>query len=196
LAAIVGVIQHYRAAGFATSVQNPGDGRTFKVKLGTRGHPSDYSFVICEKDGRCVEVHTNVSVRGAHDEGIYCVDVAVVKPDVMPRRKAKTKWNALSNASLVTFCEVKKLVVYPMLLAQFVGIVHEIKPRFLQGLRTAFGRRKHLPPTLITLGYLSGNSDTILESFRHRRFQLKVVPNFDIRLADVRKDQSKSPFYT
>jgi hypothetical protein len=195
LAAFAGVIQHYRSVGFRTHAVNPGAGSIFKVKLSTRGHPSDYSFVQCERDGEVVEIHSNVSVRGAHDAGIYCVDVAVVRPNTMPRSKTGPKWIALENRELITFCEVKKLVVYPMLLAQFVGIVHEIQPRFLGRRRRGFGRRGHLPPTLIALGQLSGNSSVIIEGFGTRRFHLEVASSYDLRLARVRKDTSATPFF-
>jgi hypothetical protein len=196
LGATVGVVQHYKAAGYGTIVLNPNKDGSFRVKLGTRGHPCDYSRVICTKGNESCEIHSNVSARGAHDDGIYCVDVAVVKPGAIPSRKPKGSWRAISNEDLITFVEVKRLVVYPMLLAQFLGIVHEIRPEFLfQPLREGFGGDGNLAPALVALGHLSGNSTTILDGFRTRGFTLLVADRFDARLSRCRNDLTRSPFY-
>ncbi len=82
-----------------------------------------------------------------------------------------------------------------MLLAQFVGIVHEIAPRFLRGRRRGFGPRGHIPPTLVTLGGLSGTSTAIIRGFAARGFQLNIAPNYDVRLAMARADHKRSPMY-
>ena len=50
---------------------------------------------------------------------------------MVPRKKQQPKWERLDNGDLITFAEVKKLIVYPMLLAHFVGIIHEIMPNNL-----------------------------------------------------------------
>ena len=50
----------------------------------------------------------NCKVRSAHDEGIYCVDVAVVKCGHMPTSK-KVKWLCAENSILLTYAEGKKI---------------------------------------------------------------------------------------
>lgn len=193
--ATVGVVQHYRSQGYETEICNPKGESSFRLKLGTAGHPADYSRVLCKRDGSGVcEIHSNLSVRGAHDQGVYCVDVAVVEPETVPSTKGKTKWLAIDNCKLITFAEVKKLVVYPMLLAQFVGIVHEILPHCVRRSRRRLHSSQHLEPTLIALGHLSGNSDVILRSFRKRKYVVRVAESFDLRLAMVRKSTDQSPF--
>ncbi|HEX5177806.1 MAG TPA: hypothetical protein VFW04_00630 [Gemmatimonadaceae bacterium] len=196
LAAIIGVSQHYVATGFGVQVVNPKGSSSFIVKSATRGHPADYSRIACSKGGDAIELHTNLMVQGAHDDGIYCVDVGIAAPGRVPDRKGKEKWVSLANSDLRSFAEVKKLVVFPMLLAQFVGIVHEIRPEFLVPPTPAnFGAGKHLPPTLISLGHFSGNSRHIVDSFRRRGFGFLVRPNFDMQLAWCRKDDNRSPFF-
>jgi hypothetical protein len=195
LAAVVGVTQHYASVGFAITVVNPIGGHAFVVKTGTRGHPSAYSSVRCIREADVVELHMNLLVQSAHDDGTYCVDVGIVSPDSVPRVKGKEAWKCIANEHLISFAEVKKLVIYPMLLAQFLGIVHEIKPSFLQTpAPTGFGDGTHLPPTLIALGHFSGNSRTILDSFVARGYTFCVAENYDIRLASARREGS-SPFY-
>lgn len=102
----------------------------------------------------------NLLVRGAHDEGVYCVDVGLVQPGVIPDTVSrKQKWICVENESLITFAEVKRLVVYPMLLAQFIGIVHKIRPAFLEAPAPGgFDRYLHLPPTLMDVGRRFGTN--------------------------------------
>lgn len=195
LAATVGVTQHYIAKGFAISVSNPHGSATFIVKTGTRGHPSAYSSITCTRGSDTVEIHMNLMVQSAHDEGVYCVDVGIASPGAVPRAKGRDKWRCIPNEALLSFAEAKKLVVYPMLLAQFLGIVHEIKPAFLRApAPTGFGEEGHLPPTLIALGHFSGNSRLIVDSFRSRGYSFLVAESYDIRLAMARKE-GESPFY-
>ena len=91
---------------------------------------------------------------------------------------------------------VAKRVGYPMLLAQFIGIVHEIKPRFLQAPAPAgFDRHQHLPPTLMALGHFSGNAAAIARAYAHRSILLCIAENFDVRIAAHRKGTCSSPLY-
>lgn len=196
LGAVVGVQEHYRANGFDIEIFNPRGVAQFVVKAGTRGAPWKYSHIRATRDGRAVDIHMNLLVRGANDDGIYCVDVGITTADVVPARKSREKWLCLENRHLRSFAEVKQLVVYPMLLAQFVGIVHEIKPRFLKAPgRPKYGRNGHLPPTLIVLGHFSGNSTEIVRSYNDRGFQINIAENFDVRVAWARNEASRSPLY-
>src|SRR5688572_23247926 len=92
LGAVVAVHEHYRSNDYQSMVAGAGGG-TFIVKTSTRGHPARYSKIVVEKDGELAEIHMNLLVRGAHDEGVYCVDVGVVKPGVIPETvNRKQKW--------------------------------------------------------------------------------------------------------
>lgn len=196
LAALVGVSHHYKAAGFSVAVENPRGGREFVVKSGTRGHPADYSRLRCTKGRDEVELHANLMVQSARDDGTYCVDVGIVRASRVPSSKGGKKWTRLANKDLRSFAEVKKLVVYPMLLAQFVGIVHEIRPNFLRKPRPrGFGALGHLPPTLIALGHYSSNSEIIVKAFRSRGFSFLVTASYDVRLTKCRFSPFQSPFY-
>ena len=193
LAAITGFAEHYKANDYSVAVQNPKGKRFFAVKTSTNGDPWNFSRFVATKDGNAIELHMNLKVRSAHDPGIYCVDVGVVTHGKIPTEKPKVKWECLDNADLVSFGEVKKLVVYPMLLAQFVGIVHEIKPTFLIGGTTPV--LAHPPPTLITLGHYSGNSTSIVSSYASRKINVNIAENYDVRLARTRGSIKTSPFY-
>ncbi len=195
IGANVAVVQHYRAQGYITTIVNPVGVSEFKVKLGTRGHPADYSRVICQRGEVICEIHSNLSVEGGRrDHGVYCVDVAVVKPDRVPATKTKTKPPALGNDALISFAEAKKLVVYPMLLAHFIGIVHEVAPQYMRRYRRESVPDDHLQPTLITLGHLTKNAETIEKSFRRRKYKVWIAQSFDLRLFYARRNPALSPF--
>ncbi len=197
LAAIVGVDLHYRSNGYSSTIKSPEGTGTFVVKTSTRGHPGRYSSISFAKDGNVIEAHMNLLVRGARDEGIYCVDVGIVEAGAVPEKvAARGKWVCVPNASLFSFAEVKRLIVYPMLLAQFIGIVHEIRPEFLSNpIPAGFGRYLQLPPTLIALGHFSGNSKVIVESYRSRSVTVCIAEDFDVRLALHRRGSTRSPLY-
>ena len=82
------------------------------------------------------------------DDARYVVDVAVAPVAVVPRSKPSSVWNEISNQDLITFMEAKALVVYRMLVAQFIGIVHETQPRFPTGRRApGFRAAGHFDPS-------------------------------------------------
>jgi hypothetical protein len=156
LAAFVATYEHYRLAMMGVRMVHPTAG-ALTIKTTTRGHPAKFTRIEVSHGAANWEVHMNLPVRGAYGDGIFCVDVAVVKSGAVPRDTKKSgtlpKWLACANQDLISFAEVKKLVIYPMLLAQFVGIVHEILPRFLLGRRPrGFKVCKHFEPALLALG--------------------------------------------
>ena len=196
LAVTVGVSEHYRSTGYTIHVVNPKKSPgTFVVKTSTRGHPWNFTHLKLERNGAVYEGHMNLMVESAHDEGRYCVDFGLTKVGCVPDKAAQEAWVAAKNSDLVTFAEVKKLVVYTMLLAQFLGIVHEIKPCFIHG-RTpkGFVSEDHLFPVLASLGNFSGNSSKIVEGYKNRRIRIVIAENFDLRLARVRGKRQVSPF--
>jgi hypothetical protein len=195
MGALVMSAEHYRLAGYTVSPQNERSGR-FVVKLSSRGHPYNFSWFHCVRGADACEIHANLAVHGGHRDGaVYVVDVAVVHPDKTPKKKEKKPWVALSNEHLITFAEVKKLVIYPMLLAQFIGIVHEIKPKALRRAGLSLDAGSHFYPALVSVGYLQGTSRKILEGFKKRKYRISVVDSFDFHISSMSKGgASTSPF--
>jgi hypothetical protein len=195
LGALVLSSEHYRLKGYTIQIENQQKGR-FSVKLSSRGHPYNFSWFTCQKDKRKYEIHANLSVAGAHGDGaIYVVDVAVTKADKIPKSRPKRPWLCAKNSDLITFAECKKLVVYPMLLAQFVGIVHEIKPSFLGISNKQQRNPRHFYPALLSTGYLTPNSSKILTGFGQRQYRLCVIHNCEKHLSDLQNGSaSVSPF--
>lgn len=195
-ASAIGVAEHYKSKGYSVSIINPAKMKKFKVKVGAKGYPWNFSRILIERNTNVFEIHMNLSVRSAHDMGVYCVDVGICREGDVPHKKVSSKWIALENSKLITFAEAKKLVIYPMLLAQFVGIVHEIKPSFIGGhLPRGFRTNNHLRPALIALGHFTATSQNIVNAYKQRKIKITVAENYDIRLASVRGGHYKTPFH-
>jgi hypothetical protein len=185
LGALTVAAKHYETKGYTVSAQNL-QAKEFRVKTGSRGHPWNFSWFLAVRDGLAIEIHGNLAVQGAYrkDDARYVVDVAVAPAGVVPRSKPSSVWNQISNQDLITFMEAKALVVYPMLVAQFIGIVHEIQPRFLTGRRApGFRAAGHFDPSLISIGYFQGVTKGIVDAFGSRGFRIKVLAHFDSAIA-------------
>ncbi|MGB6057614.1 MAG: hypothetical protein WBF71_05065 [Microthrixaceae bacterium] len=176
--------KHYELAGYAVKLVNP-NGNQLRVKLTTRGDPWNFSRFELQKGGLGYEIHSNLPVVDALGTpgARYVVDVAVVKAGCVPKTKgarAQPKWSELKNEDLITFIEAKALVIYPMLIAQFIGIVHELQPRFLSGRRPRhFVARNHFDPALVSLGYLHGTCLNIVKGLGARNCRIGIVAEFD-----------------
>ncbi len=129
--------EHYTHNGYDVEPRNLVQ-REFRVKQTTRGLPWNFSWFAASRGSEQLEIHANLPVQDAvgTDGAQYVVDVAVIRAGSLPTTKpTRAGWARSPNDQVVTFIEAKALVIYPMLLAQFVGIVHEIKPDFLGGRR-------------------------------------------------------------
>jgi len=182
--------EHYRLAGYEVRAANLQNG-VFRVKLGSRGYPWNFSWFDCARGHNAFEVHSNLSVYSAYrrDEGVYVVDVGVAAGGAIPRSKPAEGWMAIENHALVTFGEAKYLVIYPMLLAQFIGIVSELAPTFLRGERpSGFEDSSHFDPALMSVGYLHATASRIARAYPERGYLVKIVPALDMKLSLLRQD--------
>lgn len=199
LGALVTSVEHYRAQGYSIVPANLRDG-DFRLKRSSGGKPWNFSWFVATRGSRSVEIHTNMTAGGAYgeDKARYVVDIGVCEPEILPTSKGEQKeWLSIDNRSLITFVEAKKLTIYPMLLAQFIGIVHEIKPQFLEKALedSEFEAEGHFRPTLVTTGPWARLCEQIYKAYDSRGFRIRVIPNLDLVLANLRSDGApESPF--
>lgn len=199
LGALVTSVEHYRAQGYSVVPSNLRDGN-FRLKRSSGGKPWNFSWFVATRGSLSVEIHANMTSGGAYgeDKARYVVDVGVCEPGILPTSaQARKEWLSIDNQSLITFIEAKKLTIYPMLLAQFIGIVHEIKPKFLEKLwgDPDFVTEGHFHPTLVTTGPWARLCEQIYRAYESRGFHIRVVPNLDLVLANLRSDtMPESPF--
>ncbi len=191
------VARHYEEAGYQLQPENLLDSK-FRFRYSTGGYPWNFSYFAVfasepTEDGNVLlfEIRHNQKVAGAwvdteeesEDKALFAVDVAVIEGGSLPTLPQGTKrtdepiW--VENKNLITFAEAKKLRAYPMLLAQFFGIVHEVKPEFVRigdrDISQDFWQRQHPPPTLMTSDDLSEGTKRVLRSFAERNLQIRVV---------------------
>jgi hypothetical protein len=197
LGALVLSAEHYRIKGYEVGVANL-IRENFKVKRTSGGWPWNFSWFTAARGAESIEIHTNLPVAGFYgkDRARYVVDIAICKPGVLPLKPTKDPdWSA-KNASLVSFIEAKKLIVYPMLLAQFIGIVHEVMPGSLANSpdEKVLGAG-HFNPTLVTIGRWARSCERIYLAFPDRGYRIQVIPNLDLTLGQLRHgDMRHSPF--
>lgn len=199
--------QHYEREHYKVVARNLRGGE-FRVKTTSSGRPENFSWFEVFRGSTHLELHANLPVRSAYglDQGVYVVDVAVVRGGAVPLPSPKT-WRAVDSDTLITFIEAKKLVIFPMLLAQFIGIVHELRPNFLVAPRRPYGfvAQGNFDPALVSIGYLHGISAGIERSFSDRNTRVRVVPSMDSWLArlrgspegdsPLRRDSRKAPSF-
>lgn len=190
---------HYEEAGYRLRPENLLEGR-FRFRYSTSGYPWNFSYfavlaneIATEGNAVLFEIRHNQKVVGAwvdtegesEDKALFAVDIAVIEtgslPDLSQGHKRTNEPYWVENDRLITFAEAKKLTAYPMLLAQFLGIVHEIKPEFLrvgkQEIPEMFWSQSHPPPTLLTANHLTQGTKKVLQSFEERQLVIRVVEN-------------------
>jgi hypothetical protein len=181
--------EHYRKQGYALATRNL-DGGLFHVKQTAQGVIGRYSWFECTRGVDQFSLYMNLPVfsENAIDDGVYVVDVGVANSGAVTKRVDDSP-PAVSNDDLLTLAEVKAFRVYPMALAHFLGIVHELRPECLARRRPyGFLKAGHFAPTLFTLGTLTANSERIVTTYRLRKFRINVVPGFDRLLSRLSAD--------
>jgi hypothetical protein len=185
-AALMLAVERYAVAGYAVAAAGLTPAGRFKVKTSSNGYPWNFSWYEVTRDARTFELLTNGKTFGAYpDGGTYVVDVAVLVSGSLAAAKSQGRgFPGFRNRDLRTFIESKALTVYPMLLAQFVGIVLEIKPTFVGGRRPRFHvAQDHFDPAMVALGSFSANADAIVDHYPDRSYRINVVPRFDAEVA-------------
>jgi hypothetical protein len=182
LAAMMLAVQHYEKNGYNASPANLHSGR-FRPKWSSKGEPRDYSWWNLTRDGSGVEAHLNAPVWDGHggQTATFVVDVGIVSQGVGTRKDPeKQDLRGFENTDLATFVESKSLPIYPMLVAQFLGIAGEITPWVHSGVSPpGFDHGRHFDPALVSRGMPSANTSRLLDSIATRGVRVRVIPSFD-----------------
>ncbi len=214
------IVRYYETVDYNCKPENLQDGK-FKFRYSTAGYPWNFSFFTAfsgdpdeESSVPIFEIRHNQKVAGAwveaeddtDNKALFAVDAAVVNPGSLPdlpkgqKRTSEPYW--VENRDVITFMEAKKLTAYPMLLAQFLGIVHEIKPEFLgikgKEIDETFYDQQHPPPILMTANHLTKGTQKVLRSFEERGLLIRVVEDVTglpdcvliAKLASIEPEQS------
>jgi hypothetical protein len=172
----------------------------FRFRTTTNSFPWRYSFFTalrrCQDDQKdpLFEIRHNQQVAGAWTEKVkagstpplFAVDVAVLEIGALPHlpfgQTTGPKW--VQNSQLITFGEAKMLTAYPMLIAQFFGVVHEVAPACVGRTRRRRGvaifvrpTHPHPPPVLFLAGTVSKGAGPCIDSLYRRKCEFRVVAN-------------------
>lgn len=207
VACYVVIAQYYEHIGYQLQIKNSVK-RKFRFRYSTSGFPWRYSYLQAsnKRDGKpAFEIWHNQKVSGGwlsseeeKDIPLFALDIAVIKPGALPanlnfeaKGSGERVW--VKNEDLITFGEAKKLVGYPMLIAQFLGIVHEIKPSFIDkklgSIPREFFEDRHLPPALLTSENMLSGARKVIKSLRDRKIEILVVDSLASRSSDVIIDE-------
>jgi hypothetical protein len=185
--------RHYEAKGYKVQARNLTKDGLFKFRFNTNGKPWSFSYfvVLEENETDLFEIRHNQrtvthweQVEDGREPAQFALDVAVIQPGIFNVKSSTTSKQhriyALNN-ELITFGEAKNLVAYPMLLASFFGIVHELLPAFVQPndlpLPDAFEMHPHPYPTMFTSDHFTSGALSVLRSFEDRGLKIAVVEN-------------------
>lgn len=193
LSAMMLAVQHYEQLNYKVKPiisdevkkkSKKGGRVAFKPKWGSRGIPRNHSWWEIQRDGVKYEIHMNAPVWDgiSGSTGVYVVDVAVIKTEAKTFDDRNYKGvTGFDNDDLITFMEAKSFPIYPMLVAHFLGIVHEIKPWALIGKTpNRFLKESHFDPTLVSRGVPKVNVGNLLRSLSKRKIRVRVIHNFEV----------------
>lgn len=163
--------------------KNLENGKSYRFMCSTNGNPSNFSYILLEKNGDQFEMRHNLKVGGAMDSDLmYTADIAVVKvgsiKEKLPQlKKSKEYW--CENKDLMTFAECKNLSAYSMLMAQFLGVVMELMPDHIVKSRNRELRKKfagnHIFPSLLIANHTQPGAKKVKDSFDRRSYSVIIA---------------------
>lgn len=169
------LVAHYGKLGWDPKLMHPGkraDGTAVvRLKFNTRGKPKGYTYALCTKGGVSIQIRHQLRVSTAHRTGAerrspnICLDVAVIENLDLDRY---TTDQPVPNGDLLSFGEAKHMSAYAELVAQFLGIVHEMMPHCLQGKEPSQRYKEHPAPFLFVSGKFYPSAEGIRETIEAR----------------------------
>lgn len=177
-------IKWYQRAGWTTTIVNPfiNGKQQFRLKFSTRGRPGKYTYVVCEKNGaKCqirhqLRVNTKSCGSGNVRPANICCDVVIANNVLIDHFSTN---DSLPNQDLVSFGEAKHMSAFAELVAGFIGLVHELKPKNLRKVRTrTWIRTDHISPFLNVSGTLYSTARGLTETVAKRKMDIDIY-SFD-----------------
>ena len=172
----------YRSRGWTIDFVHPKrhSGEHLRLKYSTRGRPENYTYIRCVKGKE--EVHLRHSLRvatkhfkpGQRFRANIVLDVAVLSPVDTSEMSSDSH---IENRNLISFGEAKHMSAFAELVANFVGLVHELQPKRLKRIRGESytpTMMKHPSPFLFVSGFLFHTAQGIAETITERGFDIDI----------------------
>lgn len=173
-------IKKYQTNKWVVAIKNPviNKRQAFRLKFSTRGAPSGYSYALCEKGAEECQIRHGLRVSTKHHKNknaspanIVC-DIAIIKNVNLESFKTN---DALPNDQLISFGEVKHMSAYAELIANFIGMVHEIQPKRLKRIRLkTWKQSEHVSAFLYVSGLLYSTAKGINLTIEQRKFDMDI----------------------
>jgi hypothetical protein len=172
------VVSWYRHKKWEVKLVPPKDkpAEYIRLKFSTRGRPANYTHARCTKGKRAIQIRHGLRVatrfhrRTQRHPANVVLDVAVIKD--LDVSSLKT-YHHVENEHLVTFGEAKHMSAFAELVANFIGLVHEMLPERV----ARNGRRRrsaHPRPFLYASGRLYSTAEGIRETIAARDLDIEV----------------------
>jgi hypothetical protein len=165
------IVRYYESRGYEVEGENLGPKKSFRYKLTSAGLTENYSYFVARKDGFTFHIFHNVSLQSAHDNHLYFTADIVVTNErgaTTKRLKSGRRHSYVAKADLVTFAEVKHLTPFPEVLFNFMGLVLEFMPGFVQNTHVLAPASDHPCPMITFTGAPSDHAERIQQSLSSR----------------------------
>lgn len=181
LAAYNDLVRYYETNGYKVKPANlKGTSQQyFNYAMSTTAKPENCSYFTVRKRYKSgkrwtFEIRHNLRIQSAHDEHIFVTpDYAVIDSGSIRTTRLRHYYNGKSDYAYVdpksvrTFGETKHYNPSPEMVLNFVGVVNEIKPGFIEG---DFPEElpKHCGPCLFVSGVGNAHTSYIRNSLAER----------------------------
>lgn len=178
-------IKWYKKNGWKVYIINPKAGSykgEFKLKFNTRGAPANYSYAICKKNNIIKQIHHGLRVNTRYSSyevdkfnANICLDIAIIKETDISIYKTDIP---ISNEQLLSFGEAKHMSAFAELIANFIGMVHELMPNSLNPTENF---NNDILPFLYVSGGLYKTAKGIYETIKNRGYKINIY-SFDNKM--------------
>lgn len=191
----------YRERGWQVELVHPAghDNQSLRLKFSTRGRPSNFSFIRCTKNNQAIQIRHQIRLSTKHhkEKNRYpaniVADVAVIQ-DIDTANYSTD--HAVPNNQIISFGEAKHMSAFAELVANFLGLVHEIQPDRLRKCRYKNGKKEksihldHIPPFLFASGFLFRTALGIKETIKNRGYDVEVFYRTEQMTGIIKTDYS------
>jgi hypothetical protein len=174
-------IKWYKNKKWKVQINNPKKGQykdKFQLKFNTRGAPANYSYAVCTRGRKYLQIHHGLRVSTKFDNfenkhsANICLDVAIIKRTDIDDYKTDIP---ISNSALISFGEAKHMSAFAELIASFIGMVHELIP---ENLESNDEKSYNLLPFLYVSGRLNPTAKGVVETIEERKMRISIY-SFD-----------------
>lgn len=177
------MIKWYEQNGWSVEFVHPknkDNSQYVKLKFSTRGAPSKFTFARCKKGEQEIQIRHGLRVATKHHKAEQkyraniVLDVAVIANINLSKHGTDEH---VDNSCLLSFGEAKHMSAFAELIANFIGLVHELMPEKISSIRIHDGfskERMHPAPFLYVSGYLYPTAQGIAETIKARGYDIDI----------------------